>query len=751
MSYEYSGYLRTLFDSPDPELGDELDYIEIDHEQLAKWSVRDTDPKAEWANIPVARTKGEDCVRLEGHFEDVFNIDHLDSDRPSYWVPLSSLGVRNAPFPIDLEKYPIAEITYRCISPNARPAWVWEYSGGFCLDGLFPSNEWRTVARKVSRFGFPKQVDNLVVRLYSSTRTTEALEIKSIRFRAMSEAEMEACERDARMLETEYKPETFPVLDDFFPVGVVMDAEASGRLADMLGLSWGDYWTFVFEDLVSHSHNCIGLEKAGALSKSNWEDILGLAETYGVKLVPDIDLAIGESREIQQQAIDRNVKPYVDSNSILAWSLRQDPQEYEFRDVLESKKLVYNTDQNHPAVMVTRDSSVYPLYAPFFAVMGLGHLKSRAPWELGPMVAAHLPLHKGQHFWTCTPAFVRGTERPEWSGCAEMRLMVNLALARGSKGIFAYRYHNEPSWIKSHYQRSLTGPFLGFSDLWTELGIRARAVHALAPLLAEAEPSTVLDDTMMTTALHEHAELPEGTPATNLHRLSGRNYDVYFLVSNDLHAMATVSVKTPNRIFPGLKMFSLSYYAKNRRWIVPRWLSGNIEMFPGQARWALVAKEEVCENWRKVITSKILNEDRRQLALMLRKARIYNLETGPAEELMADLSEDQTSVQDLQTMGKARETLIDVMYNSRDISATGTETLKTMAAICACDGALCRLLNRGKADRARSLGERVIPLARELMELRVRLRNGEGSAITEQCQSVSNRALGLLAEIRSSV
>ena len=72
--------------------------------------------------------------------------------------------------------------------------------------------------------------------------------------------------------------------------------------------------------------------------------------------------------------------------------------------------------------------------------------------------------------------------------------MLNLAIANGARGWFSYSYHNDPLWEQGRVQRTLTGPFLGFSDLWSELSRRLRYAHALAPLLLQTSIEESMDD-----------------------------------------------------------------------------------------------------------------------------------------------------------------------------------------------------------------------------------------------------------------
>ena len=100
-------------------------------------------------------------------------------------------------------------------------------------------------------------------------------------------------------------------------------------------------------------------------------------------------------------------------------------------------------------------------------------------------------------------------------------------------------------------------------------------------------------------------------------------------------------------------------------------------------------------------------------------------------------------------MRKVRDDLLSLIYESPAIYESRSSLIEAIAAVCACDGSLCRLLGRGKSDLARQLGFKVIPLAREFTSLRLELRRGQGAGILPQCKDLAKRSLDLLAEIRA--
>lgn len=748
MMSEYSGYLKTLLREPEEARGEEIESIEFTADDLAAWTVADVSSDLEWRDIPAQKARTEEGVRLTGRFDDVRRIDNLSLDDPSFWVPLGTVGLDDPRLPLDVSRYPVVEVTYRCTSDNARPAWVWRYPGGLHLDGLPHTRRWRTVVRRIPHFGFPQRIDALVFRLYSPSRSTESIEIQSLRFRAMTPAEAEAVARDEAALFEGAKPKEYPLLSEFMPFGVYMSAQSSRRLAEMLGISLEEYWSFAFEDIAAHRHNCVIVEDVAGLAPGEWREMLGMAVAHGLRIVPVDTLSRYETQEQQRQYVEEHIKPYADSPAILAWSLYDEPPEREFRNLLRLRQLVEQADPNHPLVVITRHPSAYPLYAPFFSASGIDHYTSHSPWEFGEMVRTHVALSRGQQFWMVAPAFVYATGTPEWSSCAEMRLMVNLSIANGARGWAVYAYHNDPIWIHGSCQRSLTGPFLTFSDLWAELGERMERYNALTPLLLASKPARLPEQWFVTSTVSgENVQLPEGVPPTSSFRLRGPDFNLYFVVSNNVRGMASVNINIPPDTMHGLQIFDVFDFTQTRVW-EPMDLKRHLEMFPGQARGVLVATPEVCAHWGNILAARLMEEDRRQLEINLKLACAYSLDVSAIEALLADSGSGEP-LRDLHAFDQAHDDLLDLLYSHPGISAANTSITETSAVICACDGALCRLLARGLHDEAREFGLKVVPLAREVAHLRLDLRQGRAEAVIPQSQSLSKRAQRLLVEIRA--
>lgn len=749
MTYEYSGFLKTVLDTPDLALRDSLPFVEFTAEDIAKWRFSDVPYDMEWQHIPGSLSRTETGVRIEGRFNEVSQIDNIAVDDPSFWVPLSTLGTGDARLPLDVTQYPVVEITYRCTSANALPAWQWLYPGGVYFDSLESTQEWRTIIRRVSCDGFPKQVDAVILRLYSTTRDVESFEVKSIRFRAMSEAETAACASASGISTSEDRaPKRYPVLDEFFPFGCYMDAASSKRMASMLGISFHEYWGLALEDIAKHHHNCVAIEKVDRFSVDEWRELLGLAGSYGVKFFVIHDGPVGAQPGQMSEFLDTHVRPYADSTDILAWALYDSPPEHAYPEVVSTKALLEKADPSHPMGLVLRTPNAFPLFAPELPIMGIEHFRSHAPWDLADTLRTHLPLCRGQQTWVVAPGFVYATDTPEWHSCPEMRMMLNHALANGARGWFSFAYHNDPIWIRGSIQRSLTGPFLTFSDLWSELGQRVEQCSAFGPLLLNVAPTPDVAPWFSVNAVaHANTHLPNGIAPARATQLSGADCELFCIVSNDIREMASVSIDISDAGARGKKMYDLSDCIRTRHWAqMPA--QRHFQMFPGQMHVVLVGKPGVCDLWRDRIAARMIANDRRVMEFDLSLLHAHGVSTAGIEEMLNDVS-SEGGPRDLETMQRARDALLNLVYDSPAIYEARTKLIEACAAVCACDGSLCRLLGRNKIELARQWGFKVTPLAREFTNLRLELRRGRGAEILHSCEDLARRTHRLLAEIRA--
>jgi hypothetical protein len=748
--YEYSGYLKTLLYKPDPYIRDSLDHIEFTADDIAEWDTVDDETDKEWVHIPVFVERTDDGVILRGRFEEMRSIEYLDKNDPSFWVPLSSRNTGDERFPVDTSKYPVVEVTYRCKTPKARPAWMWHYPGGLHFDGLQPSPEWRTIARKLYHFGFPEQITDLTFRLYSTTRSREAFEIHSVRFRAMSPGEQEACSKHYAQLREKEVVRQYPLLGDFMPAAVYMKAGTARRQAEAMDMSLDQYMRLALEDIARHHHNCVALEEIETLSRREWEQMLALAGNFGIRFLAMYDWPLDdlddEGKKLRQ-LVDENIVPWKDSPDILGWTICDEPPDHTFQAHLDARHLIEEADPNHPLCVMMREPNSLPLFAPFFAASGMTFFKSHLPWQAGEMIQTHYPLSRGQQFWFVSPAFVYGTDTPEWHTCPEMRLMLNSAIANGVRGCFSFTYHNDPIWMNGNCKRSLTGPFLTFSDIWFELGHRFERLQALSPLFLSAKPCEKPGiDIRITWNRHGRSQLSEDIPAIRWHWLEGPDFLLLYIVNNDIGEVSSVYIDTPDVMPGGLAIYDVSDFVRNRSWVEMK-RSRHLEMFPGQGQVLLLGEEHVCENWRGRIVEKIMQNDRRQIAVDMEFARLYDLDVSRVAEIMPQIGSGAPLV-DLLQIRQARDMLLNCIYESPAITEPRSRLIRANAGICGCDGALCRLLKKGKADAAHELGLKVLPLSRKMTQLRLRLRQGKGAEILEESENLSRRILERLAEIR---
>ena len=750
MIYEYTGLLKGVSGPPAESERAAAESVVFAAADLAQWTSKDFPEEKDWCNIPVHRMRKENVVRLSGRFDEVRRMDSLPAEHLGYWVPLGTLGWKDERLPIDVLRFPVIEVTYRCLSEGAVPAILWTYRGGENRMLLPAAPGWRTVATHVSPAGFPAQVDGVLLRLYSSVRATASVEVETIRFRAMTSTEEEAFPQVIRALDAMPKPREYPLLKEFLPLGVCMDAAAARRLAEMLGISMMDYWWLAFEDIVKHHHNSIALANLGQLTDSEQSELLGLAEAYGIRMVVTRGFVDADNVEDRRDLIQSMVKPLANSRAILAWQPHPDASEETIANRVDFRMAMEEADSYHPVATVVSSPAGLPVASRHFAVAAFRFTKSHAPWELGRMVSTHVPLARCQQVWVYAPAFVGPTGTPEWSTCPEMRLMVNLGLANGARGWFSCSYHNEPAWAEGLWQRSLTGPFLAFSDLWAELDIDMNLYNAIAPLLLYSEPEEMRDDWQIARSTSgENALLPEGMPPTSSFRLRGSDYELLVFISNDTRGMTGLDICVPDERVKNIELHDLGDFVRTRKW-TPMPLNRHIEMFPGQARIILAGPLPVCAWWRNALAARLVDDDRRQIRFNIDLARAYGLDTRPVEDLIGGVG-GSDDVKKLEIADQASDMLVDLLYSSPATAEARSCIIDATAAVCACDGVLCRLMGRGKIGQAQDMGRKVIPLAQEFTSLRIELRKGRGAGILEQARDLVRRSRVVLEELRAIV
>ena len=93
--------------------------------------------------------------------------------------------------------------------------------------------------------------------------------------------------------------------------------------------------------------------------------------------------------------------------------------------------------------------------------------------------------------------------------------------------------------------------------------------------------------------------------------------------------------------------------------------------------------------------------------------------------------------------------LTNLAYETPAIREARSGIIEASAAVCGCDGGLCRLMQLGRRERAMELGADVVPIAAEFTQLRIELRRGKGADIVDQSKELAARALVMLQKIRS--
>ncbi len=746
--YKHHGYLKLLQEPPDPAALAELDRIEYGPDDLEQWKSDDDRMEKEWVGVPTRKRRTEDGLSLLAHFEDIRRIDNLDRAVPRYWAPLSITAKNDSHFPLDCVRYPVVEVTYRCSTSHALPACYWRYPGGEHLVYLEPSRDWQTAAMLIPYKQFPALLTRFSIRLYGAWRTTESIELASITFRELLPREKEALAAFDKSISAVAPPEHYPILDDFFPFGVSMHAAIAEQLAGLLDISVFDYWRLALEDIARHHHNCVSVEGIQALSHEDRSVLLELAEHFGLRLIPTFDWPMEQFGEEGDSLVETYIKPYANSPAVLAWNILDAPPASAFRSFIDARDKIAEADPNHPMAIHLRQPDAFPLFAPLFAVSGFSHYKSGAPWALGDALRTHLPLMGGQQFWVTAPAFVYASDAPDWNTSPQLRLMLNMALANGARGWIAHTYHNMPVWVDGHYDRSLTGPFLTFSDLWAELGNRVERLDVMAPLFLSAHPIQQPPPFIHVKAdarKHPKSQLQSDMSTLSTFWLQGPDYYLLYMINNDTDQVTAVNLTISEELPEGLDIFDTTTMVRTRAW-APVGRQRHIEMFPGQGQLFVVGKPEVCEGWRDVIATRILESDRRQAHVDLELARQYNLDVNDIDEII-HAQDGRPAIEQLNLIHEAQGRLFNRIYAAPEIYETRQLLVKASAILSGCDEALSALHGSGRADTAHELGIRVLPLAQQLTALRIKLRRGSGAYIKEEAVKLTQVSEDTLRDI----
>lgn len=748
--YEYSGYLRSLLKHPPLEEIERANAIEIPARDIAQWPADDDGRDPEWRHIPAECVETEEgAALLRGNFERVRQIDATGPNDPSFWVPLTCMeSDSRCVFPLELSRYSVVEITYRCLTPHCRPAWQFYYPGGLHFDWLRPSTQWVTKARLIQHRGFPEQITGMTLRLYSVSRSVQEWEIQSIRFRALTHTEIEALVQHEHELSLpEAQPKHYPILDSFVPLGVCVDANAGRAMASQMDMAFRDYWRIAMEDIARSHHNCLMVENVAELSETETAELLGLATSFGLRVVPLLNWSPQMVLARGQELVDKYVRPHAESDALLAWCLQGEPPEHAFEAYMKAKPLFEATDELHPLIYLTRDPNSMALYAPHFPVTGLSYFKSGDPWSLGDSVRTHLPLVKGQQLWVTAPAYIYATGTPRWNTCPEARLMINHAFGSGARGWFAFSYHNVPIWLSGPFKRSLSGPFLTFSDLWIELSHRVERFVGLSSLLLRTRPGDFwVPNVRISVQPHSNSRLPKGLQHVTWSWLHGEDFGILYVINNDIDQVTGVNIEIPSELPFGQECYDITDFVRSREWRTTERFR-HLEMFPGQAQMFLFAPPHVALRERDHMIAYLLEDDRRQLGLDLGLARRYGQDITEAQELIRRFGLGHP-IDDLQAAKKARDGITNTMYRHAPFAQARSAILESSAALCGCDGALTVLYDRGRIDEAHERGVEVMNLSRRLMHLRLRMRRGQGGEIIQETRQLAEEMVRMLGELR---
>jgi len=718
-------------------------------DDLEKWPTQDDPSEKEWQCVPSRIRKGDEGALLVGHFEDIRRIDNLDRSKPGFWAAITSRGTEDSRFPLDTGRLPVLEIEYRCNTSRACPAVVCHYPGGEIVQPLDASKEWVTAAFRVSHRGFPAAVDWVSLRLYSSWRNSESVEFKTLRFRPMTGEEQALCDAAPVLdIPAAAGPVGSEESKGFYPFGVFMNAESGQRLADLMDISFYDYWRLAFEDVARHHQNCVALESAEHMEAQTSRELLALAQSFDIRVIPIFGWPATADRAEWDARVAKHIQPLAGAPAIGGWGLGGDMAEENIDSVNAAVAAIHAVDPGHPVTSPLRHPGGLAFYRDTLGVSWFDYFKSFNPWQIGEEVRTHRGLAVDKPLWVTAPAFVSASDAPEWNTCPQMRMMLNQAMANGAHGWFTFAYHNDPIWVGGHCERSLTGPFLTFSDLWAELGNRVERLSVIAPLFMNSRPvSEPPFPVELSCKGHPQSHLPKGVPFVNAFWLQGEDFHLCHIVCNDAEQVVSVNLNFPDEFPDNATAFDITAFVRTRAW-VPMDRKRHLEMFPGQGQVFLVADPEVCRKWRDVIAHGILEADRRQVMVDLDFAQKYSLDIADTERTIMKAGQG-APLEDLMQVHSARDHLLNVIYGTPAVTEARSLLVKASAIICGCDEALSALHGRGRTEHAHELGVRVLPLAREMTQLRIKIRRGMGPEIVGACEAMIQSAYTLLTDIWS--
>src|SRR5690606_565125 len=171
------------------------------------------------------------------------------------------------------------------------------------------------------------------------------------RFRECSAGEREALSKFAKIADLHHASQRrYPVLSEMMPMGVFMKAGSAKRLAAAMDISPRDYWRLAFEDVARHHHNCVAVEELQELSPEEGKELLGMADSFGLRVIAMHDWPLERFRERGQHWIDQFIKPFVDSPALLAWAVSSNPNEHDFQTHIRAQERIQEADPDHPVI-----------------------------------------------------------------------------------------------------------------------------------------------------------------------------------------------------------------------------------------------------------------------------------------------------------------------------------------------------------------------------------------------------------------
>ena len=742
MAYRAIGilkHLRAKLNRP-PESSTER--IRFDAEALRGWQPGDDAAEPEWKAVQGRIRPAENAIRLSAHFENVRRIDIIDRSEPRFWFAVSSPA--RQPLAIDVTRYAVLEVEARNVDLRGLFKVACFYPGGEFLFTLPLDSDWHTFAMLVGP-GFPGQVDAVSLRCYGAWRETGTVEVRAVAFRALEDEEQRQLETVTTLCAPpqEVPPPVLP--EGFFPFGVFMDAEASLRLGDIMDISFHDYWRLALEDIARHHCNCVVLENAEKMGPELGAQLVEQARGYDIRLIPSFASLPDPDAPEAGSRIEYLTGAFRNHPVIAAWAAGRLPEDDVCAWWQGNRRIFRELGVTQPLLCYSEHPGNVELLSRSTPVMWFHFFKSGVPWDAGKAVAVHERQKGTRALWFTVPAFTRASGAPEWCGCPGMRLMLNLALANGVDGWFTHAYHHVPSWLQGPLERSLTGPFQTFSDLWTELGNRLERLTSLAPVFQAVRPAdTPLAGFSVEARKHAQSTLRTDISPVSVFWLAGEDIRLCHVVNNDLMQVTSVTLYFPEDLGPDAAVYDLTHFVRNRVWNPVR-SPRRLEMFPGQGQVFLFATRDAAAHWRDQIAAQILAADQRQVLVDLDLARQYITNLEETEEALTGMSVNPLA--DLVRVHTAREKLINMIYGCPDLYETRSALIEASSLLCACDEALARLHASGRTEAAHDFGMRALPYARQLTGYRLLLRRGEGRTILKDCRQLIQSIYSLLTDI----